>query len=210
MLPLLAVHGQAVTEAPWEEMVYLKFNGDFSDTAARHSPDNYGGAISYVQAVEGGSMHVNQSGRVFCDPYNTDSPDFDFATRDFRVGCDILPTSVGNDYVWMKAPGGNFGVTLKLGVSGPDVIAYLRGVGNVDLSIGAIIPDALVSWHNILVERSGDIWTLYVDSVPAASYTWSEASQPTSGTGYNGFLVGGGVNDNRYSGYIDNFRVWRR
>lgn len=122
-----------------------------------------------------------------------------------------MPTAIGNDYVWMKSVSFNgFGITLKLGMSGPDVVAYLRGVGNTDMTLGVILPDALTTWNNLMVERIGSTWNLYLNEVLADTAVWDEVAQPTSGVGLNGFLIGGGINDNRYSGYLDNFKVYSR
>lgn len=110
----------------------------------------------------------------------------------------------------MKSGSDSFGITLKLGMYGPDVIAYLRGVGNTDMTLGVVIPDATTTWNNLMVERIGSTWNLYLNEEIGDTAVWSEGSQPTSGVGLNSFLIGGGINDNRYSGYLDNFKVYSR
>lgn len=196
---------------PWTLLLDMRFNNNFDDSAGRHTPVNYGATTSAAQSVEGGySLYTNQDGRVFSDGYNTDHVEFDFSAKDFRISCDIRPTVVANDYVWMKSDSSNFGVTLRLGTSGPDVIAYVRGVDNTDLTLGVIIPDATTTWNNLQVERIGSTWNLYLNEVIVATADWPEGSRPTSGVGLNGFLIAGGANDNRYSGYLDNFRVYSR
>jgi hypothetical protein len=204
MFPILSVVGQnsAPPTPAWNLVLDMRFEGNFSDTAGRHSP------VSYGAITTGGRLYANQDGRVFTDDYNGESADFDFTTKDFRISCDIQPTSIGNDYVWMKSSGGNFGICLKLGMSGSDVIAYLRGIGNVDLSLGVIVPNATSTANTILVERIGDVWTLYLNGVASDTETWSEVNRTTGGTGYKGFQIFGASNDNRYSGYLDNFKVW--
>lgn len=205
MVPLIAVIGQ--TSAPpgpaWNLVLDMRFEGNFSDTAGRHSP------VSYGAITTGGRLYANQDGRVFTDDYDGESADFDFTTKDFRISCDIQPISVGNDYIWMKSSGGNFGICLKLGMSGSDVIVYLRGINNGNMSpLGIIVPNATSTTNTILVERIGDVWTLYLNGVASATATLPEGSQPTGGIGYKGFQIFGAMNDNRYSGYLDNFKVW--
>lgn len=204
MFPLGIVN-QGGTPAPsWNKVLEMEFNSNFNDSTGRHSP------VSYGAITTGGRLYANQDGRVFTDDYNGDSSDFDFTVSDFRISCDIQPISIGNDYVWMKSSGGNFGICLKLGMSGSDVIAYLRGVGNVDLSLGVIVPNATSTTNTILVERIGDVWTLYLNGVASDTETWSEVDQTTGGSGYKGFQIFGASNSNRYSGYLDNFIVYTK
>lgn len=204
MFPLGIVN-QGGTPAPsWNKVLEMEFNSNFNDSTGRHSP------VSYGAITTGGRLYANQDGRVFTDDYGGDSADFDFTTKDFRISCDIQPISIGNDYVWMKSSGGNFGVCLKLGMSGSDVIAYLRGIGNVDLSLDVIVPNATSTTNTILVERIGGVWTLYLNGVASDTVTWTEGEQSTGGTGYKGFQIFGAMNDNRYSGYLDNFIVYTK
>lgn len=204
MFPLGIVN-QGGTPAPsWNKVLEMEFNSNFNDSTGRHSP------VSYGAITTGGRLYANQNGRVFTDDYGGDSADFDFTTKDFRISCDIQPISIGNDYVWMKSSGGNFGVCLKLGMSGSDVIAYLRGIGNVDLSLEVIVPNATSTTNTILVERIGDVWTLYLNGVASDTVTWTEGERSTGGTGYKGFQIFGSMNDNRYSGYLDNFIVYTK
>lgn len=208
----LGVVGAQQGIPPWTLLLDMRFNNNFDDSAGRHTPVNYGATTSSAQSVEGGySLYTNQDGRVFSDGYNTDHVEFDFLAKDFRISCDIMPTAIGNDYVWMKSVSSNgFGLTLKLGMSGPDVMAYLRGVGNTDMTLGVVLPDATTTWNNLMVERIGSTWNLYLNDLVVGTATWDEGDQPTSGVGLNGFLIGGGVNENRYSGYLDNFKVYSR
>lgn len=204
MFPLGIVN-QGGTPAPsWNKVLEMEFSGNFNDSTGRHSP------VSYGAITTGGRLYANQDGRVFTDDYNGDSSDFDFTVSDFRISCDIQPISIGNDYVWMKSSGGNFGICLRLGMSGSDVITYLRGVGNVDLSLGVIVPNATSTTNTILVERIGDVWTLYLNGVASDTETWSEVDQTTGGSGYKGFQIFGASNSNRYSGYLDNFIVYTK
>ena len=108
----------------------------------------------------------------------------------------------------MKSSGGNFGNCLVLGTSGPNVIVYLRGINNLDMSLGTIVPDATSTTNTILVERIGDVWTLYLNGVVSATATWPEGSRPTGGIGYKGFQIAGVSGYTGYSGYLDNFKVW--
>lgn len=185
----------------WNTVLDMQFVTNFGDTTGRHTP------VSYGAVVTGGRLYANQDGRVFTDNYNGESEDFDFTTKDFRVSCVIQPTAIGNDYVWMKSSGGNFGVCLKLGTSGPNTIVYLRGIGNTDMLLGGILPDATAVPHTITVERIGSLWSLYVDSTVINTATWAEGDMSTGTAGYKGFQIFGAVNDNRYSGYLDNFII---
>lgn len=210
MFPLIAVIGQnsAPPEPAWNLVLDMRFDGNFSDTTGRHSP------VSYGAITTGGRLYANYDGRVFTDDINGDSADFDFTTKDFRISCDIQPISIGNDCVWMKATKGgfgNFGICLKLGMSGSDVIVYLRGLSNLDMSLGMIVPNATTTVNTIMVERVGSAWTLYLNGVASATATWTEGGRPTGGgTYYKGFQIFGSSNDNRYSGYLDNFKVWTK
>lgn len=202
--PIEASNTQPITTPPapaWNTVLDMQFATNFADTTGRHTP------VSYGAVVTGGRLYANQDGRVFTDDYNGESADFDFTTKDFRVSCVIQPISIGNDYVWMKSSGGNFGICLKLGTSGPDTIIYLRGLGNSDMTLGGILPDATTVPHTIIVERIGSLWSLYVDNTVIDTATWSEAEMSTGTTGYKGFQLLGASNDNRYSGYLDNFIV---
>ena len=95
-------------------------------------------------------------------------------------------------------------------MSGSDVIVYMRGIGNVDMSLGMIVPNATSTTNTILVERIGDVWTLYLNGVASATATWTEGGMSTGTTGYKGFQIFGGFNENRYSGYLDNFIVYTK
>lgn len=207
MFPIIAVVGQnSAPPAPtWNKVLEMKFNGDFADSTGRHSP------VSYGAITTGGRLYANNDGRVYTDDYNGESADFDFTTKDFRISCDIQPISTGASYIWMKSSGGNFGICLILGTSGSDVIVYLRGINNVDMSsLGAIVPNATSTTNTILVERIGDVWTLYLNGVASTTATLPEGAKPTGGIGYKGFQIFGASNDNRYSGYLDNFKVWTK
>lgn len=206
MFPIIAVVGQnSAPPAPtWNKVLEMKFNGDFADSTGRHSP------VSYGAITTGGRLYANQDGRVYTDDYNGESADFDFTTKDFRISCDIQPISTGPHYVWMKSSGGNFGICLILGTSGSDVIVYLRGINNVDMSLGTIVPDATSTTNTILVERIEDVWTLYLNGVASGTAIWTEGAKATGGVGYKGFQIFGASNDNRYSGYLDNFKVWTK
>ena len=204
MFPLGIVN-QGVPAPSWNKVLEMEFNSNFNDSTGRHSP------VSYGAITTGGRLYANQDGRVYTDDYNGESADFDFTTKDFRISCDIQPTSTGPHYVWMKSSGGNFGMCLILGTSGPDVIVYLRGIGNVDLSLVVIVPNATSTTNTILVERIEDVWTLYLNGVASATATWTEGDRPTTGgTNYKGFQIFGSRNDNRYSGYLDNFIVYTK
>lgn len=203
MFPLGIVN-QGVPAPSWNKVLEMEFNSNFNDSTGRHSP------VSYGAITTGGRLYANQDGRVFTDDYDGESADFDFTTKDFRISCDIQPISIGNDYVWMKSSGGNFGICLKLGMFGPDVIAYMRGLGNVDLSLGVIVPSATSTTNTILVERIGGVWTLYLNGVASDTATWTEGEMSTGTTGYKGFQIFGASNDNRYSGYLDNFIVYTK
>lgn len=203
MFPLGIVN-QGVPAPSWNKVLEMEFNSNFNDSTGRHSP------VSYGAITTGGRLYANQNGRVFTDDYDGESADFDFTTKDFRISCDIQPISIGNDYVWMKSSGGNFGICLKLGMSGSDVVAYMRGIGNVDLSLGVIVPNATSTTNTILVERIGDVWTLYLNGVSSDTATLTEVDQPTGGSGYKGFQIFGGSNYDRYSGYLDNFIVYTK
>ena len=203
MFPLGIVN-QGVPAPSWNKVLEMEFNSNFNDSTGRHSP------VSYGAITTGGRLYANQNGRVFTDDYDGESADFDFTTKDFRISCDIQPISIGNDYVWMKSSGGNFGICLKLGMSGSDVVAYMRGIGNVDLSLDVIVPNATSTTNTILVERIGDVWTLYLNGVSSDTATLTEVDQPTGGSGYKGFQIFGGSNYDRYSGYLDNFIVYTK
>lgn len=204
MFPLGIVN-QGGTPAPsWNKVLEMEFNSNFNDSTGRHSP------VSYGAITTGGRLYANNNGRVYTDDYNGESADFDFTTKDFRISCDIQPISTSPSYIWMKSSGGNFGICLILGTSGSDVIVYMRGINNLDLSLGVIVPNATSTTNTILVERIGDVWTLYLNGVASATATWPEGDRPTGGIGYKGFQIFGSSNDNRYSGYLDNFIVYTK
>jgi len=203
MFPLGIVN-QGASAPSWNKVLEMEFNSNFNDSTGRHSP------VSYGAITTGGRLYANQDGRVFTDDYDGESADFDFTTKDFRISCDIQPISIGNDYVWMKSSGGNFGICLKLGMFGSDVTAYMRGIGNVDLSLGVIVPNATSTTNTILVERIGGVWTLYLNGVASDTVTWTEGEMSTGTTGYKGFQIFGASNDNKYSGYLDNFIVYTK
>lgn len=201
--PIEASNTQPITTplVTWNTVLDMQFATNFADTTGRHTPVSYGAVVS------GGRLYANQDGRVFTDDYNGESTDFDFTTKDFRVSCVIQPTAIDNDYVWMKSSGGNFGICLKLGMSGSNAIVYLRGIGNSDMALGGILPDATTVPHTIIVERIGSLWSLYVDNTVIDTETWTEDGRSTGTTGYKGFQIFGASNSNRYSGYLDNFIV---
>lgn len=214
MFPILAVVGQnSAPPAPaWNKVLEMKFNGSFSDSTGRHSPVSYGAVISSAQSVEGGySMYCAADGRVFTDDFGGDNSDFDTSSSDFKVELSIYPTSYYDRYVWMKSSGNDFGVTLLINdAGGGNSVIYMRGRDNVDLNLGAVVPSLLNKWTKISVQREGSDWSLTVDTDVVATVTWSEVSMATSGSGYNGFTIGGAANSNKFSGYIDNFTVWTK
>lgn len=199
---------------PFVPMVQMDFNGPngsttYTDALGRHSPVGYGGALSTAQSVSGGSsFYANQDGRIFVDGYNVDSADFDFTGKDFSIITYIKPISIGNDYVWCKTSGGNIGLNLKLGTNGlGEPVVYLWPMVN---GIGATVPDLLTrpGFTKVEVRREADVWSLLIDDVVAASgVDYCSVVGWEGDAGYRGFLVAGAANDNRYSGYIDNFTV---
>lgn len=220
MFPILAVVCQnSAPPAPaWNKVLEMKFNGSFSDSTGRHSPVSYGAVISTSQSVEGGSsMYANQNGRVHSDDMDGESTDFDFTDKDFRIECNIYPTSIGNDYVWMKSSGFNFGLCLRINntyVAGRTTI-FCTGVGASGTFGGggaAVTVDNLVGkWSKILVEREGDTYRIALDDVDLFSFSGvNETTDPTGGAGYRGFQICGQSNNSRYSGYIDNFVVYTK
>lgn len=219
MFPILAVVGQnSAPPAPaWNKVLEMKFNGSFSDSTGRHSPVSYGAVISSAQSVEGGySMYAYYDGSVYADGSGTDNTDFDFTSRDWRVSCDIYPTYIDNSYVWAKTAGGNFGLCLRINntyVPGKTVIFVTHPVaGTVGEPAGAIELNSIVGkWTNIVVERDGDVFGIYVDGVKLVSVAGiNETNIPTSGAGYNGFQIGGNVGSSIYAGFIDRFTVWTK
>lgn len=210
MFPLGIVNQGGTPVSSWNKVLEMKFNNNFNDSTGRHSPVSYGAVTSSAQSVEGGySMYANQNGRVFTDDYGGDHPDFDFSGKDFKVVCWIRPISISNDYVWSKSSGGNLGVNLKLGMSGPDPVVYLWPMVT---DVGAIVPDLLTGkWTKVEVQRIGSTWSLLIDDAVVSSAV-SDVSIVSwdSGAGYKGFTIGGAVNSDRYSGYIDNFIVYTK
>jgi hypothetical protein len=199
--------------APFIPMAILNMDGTngstvYTDSTGRHSPIGYGGSLSTAQFVDGtASFYANQDGRIFLDGYNVDSADFDFTGKDFSIVCYIKPISITNDYVWCKTSGGNLGLNLKLGMSGPDPIVYLWPMTN---GIGATVPDLLSrpGFTKVEVRREGTTWSLLIDDILAQTGTDDcTISGWESGSGYRGFLIAGAANDNRYSGYIDKFSI---
>lgn len=199
---------------PFTTVALLEFDGPngsttYTDETGRHSPVGYGGALSTAQSVSGGSsFFANQDGRVFVDGYNVDHNDFDFTGKDFSIITHIKPTSIGNDYVWGKASGGNIGLNLKLGTNGlgvPIVYIWPMVTGK-----GVEVPDLLTrpGFTKVEVRRESGIWSILIDDVVGVTGA-DECSIIgwEGGAGYRGFLIAGAGNDNRYSGYIDKFSV---
>lgn len=212
MFPLGIVNQGGTPPASWSKVLEMKFNNNFNDSTGRHSPVSYGAVTSSAQSVEGGySMYCAANGRVFTDDFGGDNSDFDTASKDFKVECYIYPTSYYDRYVWMKSSGNDFGVTLLINdAGGGNTVIYSRGRGNVDLSLGVVVPSLLNKWTKLTVQREGNDWSLLVDDAVMATVSWSEIGMPTSGTGYNGFTIGGAANSDRFTGYIDNFVVYTK
>lgn len=210
MFPILSIIGQVNASAVvWKEVLNMKFNNNFTDSTGRHTPVSYGAATSSAQSVEGGySLFTQADGRVFTDDFGGDNADFDFVGKNFKIECSIHPTSYYDRYVWMKSSGNEFGITLLINdAGGGNSIIYMRGRGNVDLGLGAVVPSLLNKWTKLTIKRELNVWTLAVNGAVVATTTWPETSMPTSGTGYNGFTIAGAANSNRFTGYIDNFVV---
>lgn len=214
MFPLGIVNQGGTPVSSWNKVLEMKFNNNFNDSTGRHSPVNYGAVISSAQSVEGGySMYAYYDGSVYADGSGVDDSDFDFTSRDWRVSCDIYPTYISNSYVWAKTSGGNFGLCLRINntyVAGKTVIFVTHPVaGTVGEPYGAIQLDDIVGkWTNIVVERVGDVFGIYIDGVKMVDVSGiNETNTSTSGSGYNGFQIGGNVGSNIYAGYIDNFVV---
>lgn len=211
MFPLGIVN-QGVPAASWNKVLEMKFDGNFADSTGRHSPVSYGAVISSAQSVEGGySMYANQNGRVFTDDYTGDSTDFDIGSGDIKIICDMRPTSIGNDYLWMKSSSSTFGYCIRmLDVGGGSYLISLRDASNIiiaDYTASSLVD----TWKNLEVVRESEVWKVYLDSsLVATSAFWPESDHPSSGTGKNGFTLGGGANTDRYSGYIDNFIVYTK
>ena len=212
MFPLGIVNQGGTPVSSWNKVLEMKFNGNFADSTGRHSPISYGAITSSAQSVEGGySMYCAANGRVFTDNFGGDNADFDTASKDFKVECYIYPTSYYDRYVWMKSSGNDFGITLLINdAGGGNTVIYSRGRGNVDLNLSVVVPSILNKWTKLTVQREGNDWSLLVDDVVMATVSWTEIGMPTSGTGYNGFTIGGAANSDRYSGYIDNFIVYTK
>lgn len=219
MFPIIAVVCQnSAPPAPaWNKVLEMKFNGNFADSTGRHSPISYGAITSSAQSVEGGySMYAYHDGSVYADGSGTDDPDFDFTSCDWRVSCDIYPTYISNSYVWAKTSGGNFGLCLRINntyIAGKTVIFVTHAAyGTAGEPYGAIQLDNIVGkWTNIVVERVGDVFGIYIDGVKMVDVSGiNETNTPTGGTGYKGFQIGGNVGSNIYAGYIDNFVVYTK
>jgi hypothetical protein len=219
MFPILAVVGQNSTPpAPaWDKVLEMKFNGSFTDSTGRHSPVSYGAITSSSQSVDGGySMYTAGDGRVHSDGVDGESADFDFIDKDFRIECYVYPTSIGNNYVWAKTTGGNFGMCLRINntyVAGKTVIfctgSNYNTVGGGTATVE--LPDITGQWTKIAVERVGSTYQIYIDDVSMLSVDGvTEATDPTGGAGYKGLQIGGQVNSNLYNGYIDKFTVWTK
>ena len=212
MFPLGIVN-QGGTPAPsWNKVLEMKFNNNFNDSTGRHSPVSYGAVTSNTQSVEGGySMYANQDGRVFTDDFGGDNADFNIGTGDIRIVCDLYPTSIGNDYLWMKSSGNDFGYCVRLlDVGSGNISINLRDNNNSGIA-DVTVANISGKWTNLDVRRESEVWTIRVDDVlVATSITVPEAIYPSSGTGKNGFTIGGGANSDRYSGYIDNFIVYTK
>ena len=212
MFPLGIVN-QGGTPAPsWNKVLEMKFNNNFNDSTGRHSPVSYGAVTSNTQSVEGGySMYANQDGRVFTDDFGGDNADFNIGTGDIRIVCDLYPTSIGNDYLWMKSSGNDFGYCVRLlDVGSGNISINLRDNNNSGIA-DVTVANISGKWTNLDVRRESEVWTIRVDDVlVATSITVLESLYPTSGTGKNGFTIGGAANTDRYSGYIDNFIVYTK
>lgn len=212
MFPLGIVNQGGTPVPSWNKVLEMKFNNNFNDSTGRHSPVSYGAVTSNTQSVEGGySMYANQNGRVFTDDFGGDNADFNIGTGDIRIVCDLYPTSIGNDYLWMKSSGNDFGYCVRLiNVGSGNISINLRentNSGVADITVANISG----KWTNLDVRRESEVWTIRVDDVlVATSITVLESSYPTSGTGKNGFTIGGAANSDRYSGYIDNFIVYTK
>lgn len=212
MFPLGIVN-QGGTPAPsWNKVLEMKFNNNFNDSTGRHSPVSYGAVTSSTQSVEGGySMYANQNGRVFTDDFGGDNADFNIGTGDIRIVCDLYPTSIGNDYLWMKSSGNDFGYCVRLiDVGGGNISINLRDNNNSGVA-DVTVANISGKWTNLDVRRESEVWTIRVDDVlVATSLTVLESSFPTSGAGKDGFTIAGAANTDRYSGYIDNFIVYTK
>lgn len=212
MFPLGIVN-QGGTPAPsWNKVLEMKFNGNFADSTGRHSPVSYGAVTSSAQSVEGGySMYANQDGRVFTDDYTGDSADFDIGSGDIKIVCDMRPTSIGDDYLWMKSSSSTFGYCIRLlDVGGGSYLISLRDSNNTGIA-DYTTSSFINTWKNLEVVRESEVWKVYLNStLVATSTTVLESLYPTSGTGMNGFTIGGAANSDRYSGYIDNFIVYTK
>ena len=214
-VPFISPHfDEYLGPGPFVTIAQIEFDGangstSYVDTTGRHSPVGYGGSLSTTQSVSGGSsFFANQDGRVVVDGYNVDHADFDFTGKDFSVITHIKPISIGNDYVWGKASGGNIGLNLKLSTNGLGVpVVYLWPMVN---GKGIEVPDLLTrpGFTKVEVRRESGVWSLWIDDVLGVSGTDDcSISGWESGNGYRGFLIAGAGNDNRYSGYIDKFSV---
>lgn len=212
MFPLGIVNQGGTTVPSWNKVLEMKFNNNFNDSTGRHSPVSYGAVTSNAQSVEGGySMYANQDGRVFTDGYNVDNADFNIGSGDIKIVCDIRPTSIGYDYVWMKSVNSTFGYCVRISdYGGGSCLITLRDTNNVGIA-SYVTSSFINTWKNLEVVRESEVWKVYLDStLVATSSYWSDSSYPSSGTGKNGFTIGGAVNSDRYSGYIDNFIVYTK
>lgn len=215
--PIEASNTQPNTAPPastWNKVLEMKFNYNFADSTGRHSPVSYEAVVSSAQSVEGGcSMYAYYDGTVYADEYGTDNTDFNFTSRDWRVSCDIYPTDISNSYVWAKTSGGYFGLCLQIDntyVAGKTVIFVRHPAnGTVGEPYGTIQLDDIVGkWTNIVVERVGDVFGIYIDGVKMVDVSGiNETNTSTSGSGYNGFQICGNAGSYTYAGYIDNFVV---
>lgn len=212
MFPLGIVNQGGTPVSSWNKVLEMKFNNNFNDSTGRHSPVSYGAVTSNAQSVEGGySMYANQNGRVFTDGYNVNNADFNIGSGDIKIVCDMRPTSIGDDYLWMKSVNSTFGYCIRiLNVGGGSYLISLRD--NTNTGIADYTTSSFINtWKNLEVVRESGVWKVYLDSSLVATSSYRpETSYPTSGTGKNGFTIGGALNSNRYSGYIDNFIVYTK
>jgi len=68
---------------------------------------------------------------------------------------------------------------------------------------------SLNTWHHLMVTRSGDLWTLYLDGYPQGSHTCS-AAMPTGDTLRMGVIQKGQEEISAFNGLLDDARLYHR
>ncbi|MBL0317559.1 MAG: T9SS type A sorting domain-containing protein [Flavobacteriales bacterium] len=200
-MPILAQIPQDGLEA------YYPFNGDTQDESINsYHATSMGTTFTQDRIGESGhALHLDATDQLTLPLQNLTPFSGDFAISIwFKTPNQIRSHLIELGY-WLggDGDGGNFQITL---VSGGTLWAYWNGLGENALISQQVVHLNDNRWHHMVISRSSDVMSLYVDKVLLTMMPWSTATY-TGDIGDDEPIIIGNT-ENPYRGEVDDIAIY--